>query len=78
MERLNLEVLSHTTRFKVALSRRHRAILLCWTAETELPNVLWVRLIVLRFGWPPVNHIEAFKVDEGDEDEMEPKTEAKA
>jgi len=44
----------------VNLSWRDKAVILNWGAETEVQNVMWVRFIVLRFGWPPLTYLEAF------------------
>ena len=57
--KLALEVI-FPSRFLVVPSREDKAICLVWRAETEVRNVLWVRLIILRLGWPPIRHIEAF------------------
>ena len=57
--KLRLEVL-FPSRFLVIPSREDKAICFVWRAETEVRNVLWLRLVILRLGWPPIRHIEAF------------------
>ena len=57
--KLRLEVL-FPSKFLVIASREDKAICFVWRAETEVRNVLWLRLVILRLGWPPIRHIEAF------------------
>jgi hypothetical protein len=44
----------------IALDRANRAIVLKWEAETELMNVLWVRLVVVCLGFPFLRWVSAF------------------
>ena len=48
-------------RFGITLSWRDRALILWWLAETEISNVFWERLVVLRLGWPPYGKYECFR-----------------
>lgn len=57
--KLRLEVL-FPSRFLVVPSPEDKAICFVWRAETEVRNVLWVRLVIVRLGWPPIRHIETF------------------
>lgn len=56
--KLHLEVAA--SRFLVVASREDKAICFCWRAETEVRNVLWMRIITLKLAWPPIRHVEAF------------------
>ena len=46
--------------FSVRLSRRDRALVLSWAAETEAPHILWVRGVTLKIGWPPLHWVSGF------------------
>lgn len=52
------------SKFQVIGSRQDRAIGLVWTADTGLKNVIWVRWITLRLGWPPIVWLTCFKRSE--------------
>ncbi len=45
---------------------RLRGFVLGWCAETEVANVLWIRLITISFRWPPVRFYESFMCEEED------------
>lgn len=38
----------------------NKAIVLSWVAETEVQNIILMRLITIRWHWPPVKCVEAF------------------
>ncbi|GAI95437.1 unnamed protein product [marine sediment metagenome] len=38
----------------------NKAIVLGWGAETEAPNIILMRIITIRWSWPPVKSITAF------------------
>lgn len=46
--------------FNFSLSRYDKAIILLWVAETSLANVVWMRIITIKWRWPPVKCVEAF------------------
>ena len=46
--------------FRITPSWKDKAVILGWAAETELVNVIWHRIFVLRLGWPPFRHITTF------------------
>jgi hypothetical protein len=46
--------------FDLFVSKIDRAIIASWKAQTEVNNVLWMRLIVIRLGWPPIRCITCF------------------
>lgn len=50
--------------FSVHLSRRGRALILSWIAETEAPNIIWVRMVTLKIGLPLLRWVSGFKSDE--------------
>lgn len=40
--------------FGIACSWRDRAIILSWVAETEVHNLMWIRIVVFKLAWPPI------------------------
>jgi len=46
--------------FGLDFSFKDRAILLSWTAETEVWNVLWAHLITIKLAWPPIHSWTGF------------------
>ena len=38
----------------------NKAIVLGWVAETEAPNIILMRLITIKWRWPPVKCVTAF------------------
>ena len=48
------------TVFQVGVSRQERAVILHWTGETCLRNIVWMRFVALRFRWPPVKVLNCF------------------
>ena len=46
--------------FSFKFSLGDRAIILSWVAGTEAPNIVWLRLITIKWRWPPVRCIECF------------------
>ena len=48
------------TVFQVGVNRQERAIILHWTGETVLSNIIWMRFVALRFRWPPVKVLNCF------------------
>ena len=55
---LRLEIGPKT--FQIFPSWRDKAFILSWVAETEAPNLIWIRLITIKWRWPPVVCVEAF------------------
>ena len=50
----------------ITLDWKDKELLLGWFAETPFKNVVWVRLIQLRLGWPPIGYLCGFIfTDEG-------------
>lgn len=39
---------------KVSLDRKSKAAVFSWYADTELPNIALIKILVFRFGWPPM------------------------
>lgn len=59
MERkLSLEVGPEV--FQFFPSWRDKAIILSWVAETSAPNILWIRLITIKWRWPPIKCVTVF------------------
>ena len=48
------------TVFNVGYSSQDRAVILHWTGETCLRNIVWMRFVALRFRWPPVKVLNCF------------------
>ena len=48
------------TVFNVGYSSQDRAVILHWTGETCLSNIVWMRFVALRFRWPPVKVLSCF------------------
>lgn len=46
--------------FRFSLDWKERAIILSWVAETEAPNLVWIRLITIKWRWPPMRCVAAF------------------
>jgi len=46
--------------FSFKFSFGDRAVILSWVAGTEVPNIAWVRLITIKWQWPPVRCVECF------------------
>jgi hypothetical protein len=60
MERkLRLEVSTEKT-FSLEFSRSDRALILSWVAETSAPNIVWMRLITIKWRWPPIMCVTCF------------------
>lgn len=45
---------------KAALDNKQRALVLTWYADTEVLNVVAMRVVVLRLSWPPIQWLNAF------------------
>jgi len=43
-----------------------KGIVLAWGGETEVANMLWIRLVTISFRWPPIRVYEAFTDREGE------------
>jgi len=48
------------TVFSVGYSSEERAVILHWTGETILRNIVWMRFVALRLRWPPVKVLSCF------------------
>ena len=48
------------TVFNVGYSSQERAVILHWTGETCLSNIVWMRFVALRLRWPPVKVLSCF------------------
>ena len=48
------------TVFSVGYSSEEKAVILHWTGATFLSNIVWMRLVALRFRWPPVKALSCF------------------
>jgi len=46
--------------FRLSLDLEDKAITLCWVAKTEVPKLVWTRLITIKWRWPPVRCVTAF------------------
>jgi len=48
------------TVFQVGVSRQERAVILHWTGQTALHNIVWMRFLALRAKWPPIKNLTCF------------------
>ena len=48
------------TVFQVGVSQQEKAVILHWTGETILANIVWMRFVALRLRWPPVKVLSCF------------------
>jgi len=48
------------TVFNVGYSKQEKAVILHWTGETCLRNIVWMRFVALRLRWPPVKVLSCF------------------
>lgn len=48
------------TVFQVGVSLRERAVILHWSGQTILHNIVWMRFLALRAKWPPVKVLSCF------------------
>jgi len=46
--------------FHFSLDWEDKAIILSWVAETSAPNLVWMRLITIKWRWPPVKCVTTF------------------
>ena len=46
--------------FNVGVSLQEKAVILHWTGETDLRNIVWMRFVALRPWWPPVKVLSCF------------------
>lgn len=37
-----------------------RAIIISWVAETSAPNIIWMRLVTIKWRWPPIKCVACF------------------
>ena len=57
-QEMELEVAGRV--FQVGVSIKERAVILHWTGETCLRNIIWMRFVALRPMWPPVKVLSCF------------------
>ena len=48
------------TVFQVGVSRQERAVILHWTGQTILRNIVWMRFLAIGPWWPPVKNLTCF------------------
>ena len=50
--------------------KKARGIVLAWRADTEAPNIFWLRLLIIGFSWPPIRLVKTFlpRAFRGDKD----------
>ena len=46
--------------FSLEFSRKDRAIIISWVAGTSAPNIVWVRIVSIKWSWPPVRWVICF------------------
>ena len=46
--------------FSFEFSLKDRAIILSWVAGTEAPNIVWMRLITIKWRWLPIRCVTCF------------------
>ena len=57
-QEMELEV--ERTVFRVGYLSEERAVILHWTGQTILRNIVWMRFVALRPWWPPVKVLSCF------------------
>jgi len=55
-----MEIEVERTIFQVGVSRQERAVILHWTGQTVLSNIIWTRFLALRAKWPPIKNLTCF------------------
>lgn len=40
--------------------KKAKGIVLAWRADTEAPNIWWLRMFIIGFTWPPIRLAQAF------------------
>lgn len=46
--------------FQVGYSRQDTAFILHWTGMTNIRNIMWMRFVVFRLRWPPMQSLSCF------------------
>lgn len=46
--------------FSFLFSRSDRAIIISWVAETSASNMIWLRMVTIKWRWPPIICITCF------------------
>ena len=46
--------------FSLELSRSDKAIILSWVAGTEVYDIIWMRIITIKWCWPPIRCVKCF------------------
>lgn len=44
----------------VAFDKPNKTLVFCWIAETEVSNIILIRLLALRLRFPPIKIVTAF------------------
>jgi len=57
---LSLEVEGPKVRTGPWINRRPKAIICGWVQNTVVPNLIWFRLLTIRWRWPPAQVITCF------------------
>lgn len=55
-----MELEIESTVFQLKVSRQEKALILHWTGQTILPNIIWMRFLALRLGLPPIKDLSCF------------------
>ena len=63
-----LQLYTGPSTFRLIVCLKARVIALTWIAETSAVNMLWVRCLTIRLGWPPIRWTHCFTdIDEAPE-----------
>ena len=46
--------------FSFEFSRSDRAIIISWVAETNVSNMVWIRIVSIKWRWPPIRCVTCF------------------
>ena len=57
---LSLEVEGPKVRNVPWISRRDKAIVCGWAQNTVVPNIIWFRLLTIKWRWPPIRVFTCF------------------
>lgn len=56
----NLELDIGPTVFQVGVSQADKAVILHWTGETDISNIIFERFVGFGLQWPPVRSVSCF------------------
>ena len=46
--------------FSLEFSMSDRVIIISWVAETNVSNMVWIRIVSIKWRWPPIKCVTCF------------------